>query len=75
MKSYEAFKKYEVEAISINDFLEKYSKQFILDRGQEHHEARVKSCQEDILKYVFTFITHQNSKTGENVSYYPNKQI
>ena len=68
--SYETFKKYEVEATSINDFLKRYSKQFILDRGQEHHEARVKSCQEDIAKYGFTFITHHNSKTGENVAYY-----
>jgi len=74
MTSFEAFKKYEVEATSIDDFLQRYSKQFILNRGQEHHEVRVKSCQEDIEKYGFTFITHHNSKTGENVSYYP-KQL
>ena len=67
-----SFKKYEVKANSLDDFLRTYTKQSILVRGQEHHEARLESHQEDIEKYGYTFITHHDSRTGEIVSYYLN---
>lgn len=74
--SYESFKKYVVEASSLEEFLEKYTKHDRhAGRGPEYVNARTKSHQEDIDKYGFTFITHHNSKSGETVSYYPQNII
>ena len=67
-----SFRKYEVKANSLDDFLKTYTKQSVINRGQEHHEARLESHQKDIEKYGYTFITHHDSRTGEIVSYYPN---
>lgn len=70
--SYEVFKKYAVSANSLEDFLEKYTKHDRhAGRGEDYVFIRIKSHQEDIDKYGFTFITHHDSKTGETVSYYP----
>lgn len=74
MNCYDTFKKYEVQADNLVDFLEKYSKAGRhSERGSDYVKARIKSHQEDIDKYGFTFITHHDSKCGECVSYYPNK--
>ena len=71
-RSYELFKKYAVEANSIEDFLERYTKPSRhWERGAEYVAARIKSHQEDIEKEGFTFITHHDSKSGETVAYYP----
>jgi hypothetical protein len=68
---YEAFKKYQVEADSIEDFHNKYHKpQRYTDRGKEYMECVIKTGYEDMEKYGYTFITHHDSKTGETVSYY-----
>lgn len=68
---YEAFKKYKVEADSLEDFLKRYTKHAHHEaRGKEYVEARIKSHQEDLDKYGFTFITHHSSVIGEHVSYY-----
>lgn len=70
--SYETFKKYEVEASNLEEFLQQYTKpRDHEERGQEYVKARIKSHQEDINKFGFTFITHHASKTGEVVSWYP----
>ena len=72
VSSYDAFKKYSVHAESLEDFLEKYTKhERHAGRGPEYVAVRIKSHQEDIDKYGFTFITHHDSKTGETVAYYP----
>jgi hypothetical protein len=73
MKPYNySFKKYQVEAESLSDFLERYTKPSRhSERGEEYVKARIASHQEDIDKYGFTFITHHDSKSGETVAYYP----
>lgn len=66
------FRKYQVQASSLVDFLECYTKPSAhSDRGEEYVAARIVSHQQDIEKYGYTFITHYDSKTGEIVSYYP----
>lgn len=72
---YEAFRKYQVCANSLVEFLEKYTKPSAHAlRGTDYVTNRIKSHQEDIAKYGFTFITHHDSITGENVSFYPNEK-
>jgi transposase len=67
----EAFKKYKVEANSIEDFLKRYTKPSRNEqRPIDYQEARIKSHTEDLQKYGYTFITHHDSITGECVSYY-----
>jgi hypothetical protein len=69
--SYEMFKKYEVNADSVEDFLAKYTKrEQHSGRGKEYVEARIKSHKDDILKYGYTIITRHDSVTGDIVSYY-----
>ncbi len=71
MTSYESFKKYEVKADSLEDFLKRYTKYDRHEgRGKEYVECRIKSHREDMDKYGFTFITHHDSVTGRTVSYY-----
>lgn len=73
--SCESFKKYTVQADSIEDFIERYGKpKQYRERGPEYMEACIASHKEHLAKFGFDFITHHDSKTGEIVSYYPNKQ-
>lgn len=73
MTLYEKFKKYEVSADSVEDFLEKYTKHDRHQgRGQDYVNCRIKSHRKELEKYGYTFITHHDSKTGETVSYYEN---
>lgn len=68
---YEAFKKYQVEAVSLENFLEQYTKRDRHSaRGKEYAQTRIESHQKDLEKYGFTFITHHDSVTGEIVAYY-----
>lgn len=68
---YEAFKKYQVEAENVVDFLERYTKRDRHSvRGKEYVQARIESHQKDIEKYGFTFITSHDSVTGDIVAYY-----
>jgi hypothetical protein len=70
--TYNLFKKYAVEANSLEEFLEKHTKHSRhAGRGSEYVAIRIASHQEDIDKYGFTFITHHDSKSGEIVAYYP----
>lgn len=67
----EVFRKYEVEADSVEDFLKRYTKPSRNEqRCDDYQEARIKSHTEDLVKYGYTFITHHDSVTGECVSYY-----
>lgn len=72
--SFENFKKYEVNADNLEEFLKRYTKHDRHEgRGEEYVKCRIKSHQEDLNKYGFTFITHHDSVTGETVSWYGNK--
>lgn len=67
----ELFKKYEVPAKNIEDFLKKYTKYSRHEgRGNKYAEARIKSHSEDFSKYGFCLITHHDSVTGDHVAYY-----
>ena len=71
MSLYEKFKKYEVMADNVEDFLEKYTKyNRHRGRGLDYVKCRINSHKEELEKYGYTFITHHDSKTGEVVSYY-----
>lgn len=50
---YNIFKKYEVKADSVKDFLMRYYKK---DRYQGHEEGLLKSYEEEFQKYGYTFI-------------------
>lgn len=68
---YEAFKKYAVHADSVEDFLKRYTKHSRhYGIGEEFTQARIESHKTHLEKYGFTFITHHDSVTGDNVSYY-----
>lgn len=66
---YNIFKKYEVKADSVKDFLEKYYKK---DRYKGHEEELLKSYTEEFKKEGFCFISHHDSITGECVAWYGN---
>jgi len=68
----EHWRQYAVQANNLEEFLEKYTKPSRhWERGAEYVAARIKSHQEDIGKYGFTFITHHDSKSGETVAWFP----
>ncbi len=67
----EIYKKYEVKADSVADFLERYTKtDRHSGRGEEYVQCRIQSHTESLEKLGYTIITHHDSKTGEVVSYY-----
>ena len=62
---YESFKKYQVEAESVADFIARYYRpERITDTLVESNEAHVK-------EYGFTFISNYDSINGSVASYYP----
>lgn len=64
----EKFRKYEAKDVkTVEELLTKYSKTFNV-RGQEYHDALLKSHTEDLEKYGFDFVNRHDSKTGENVA-------
>lgn len=68
---FDTFKKYEVQANSIEDFILKYGKPSrYQERGNDYMNTCIQSHKDDLLKYGYDIITHHNSKTGETVSYY-----
>ena len=68
---FEKFKKYEVQADSIEDFIFKYGKPSrYQERGEEYMKVCIQSHKEDLLKCGYDIITHHDSKSGETVSYY-----
>lgn len=70
---YNSFKKYEVQANSISEFLKKYTRRERHEgRGQEYVDCRIQSHTEDLNKYRYTIISHHDSVTGDVVAYYGN---
>jgi Txe/YoeB family toxin of Txe-Axe toxin-antitoxin module len=74
--SYEEFKKYEVAADSIEDFLKRYTKPDRLEgRCQDYMKVRIESYTKEFQKDGFTFMSHHESITGRIVSYYGRKSL
>ena len=72
MSQYERMKKYAVQANSVEDFLQRYTKPNRHEgRGQEYVTARIQSYKDEIAKYGYAFMTHHESKSGEYVTWYP----
>ena len=68
---YEAFKKYEVKADSLQEFCEKYHRRGAYhDRGEEYMQVDYESHKQDMERNGFTIIPHGSSATGYHVSYY-----
>lgn len=68
---FEHFKKYRVEANSVEDFLNKYHKQSsYTGQGKEYAKCILESYKEEHYKNGFCFISHHDSNTGEVVAYY-----
>lgn len=72
MDLYEHMKQYQVQASTLEEFLEAYTKRHQHSgRGAEYVKTRIQSHQADINKYGYTFITHHDSNTGTIASWYP----
>lgn len=71
---YDVFKKYEVQADSLGDFLKRYTKRDRHEaRGAEYVKFRIESHIKELNNNGYTFITRHDSVTSEIVSYYGNK--
>ena len=67
----EIMRKYQVNAESVEEFCNRYyQKRAYTDRGSEYVQVVLKTAHEDLEKYGYCFITHHDSITGENVTYY-----
>ena len=72
---YEYYKKYAVQADSVDDYLKRYTNYNNFAQEIAPHNERVKSCQEEIEAYGFCYMTKYMSITGQPVTYYPELQI
>ena len=71
MSLFEKFKKYAVQADSIEDFCLKYHRRSAYhDRGKDYMEADLESHKEEFEKYGYTIIPSSSTTTGDIVSYY-----
>ena len=67
---YEYYKKYRVDAESVDDFLRRYTN---CNAHQEiaPHKVRLESYAEELKRYGFCYMTKSMSVTGQPVTYYP----
>ncbi|WP_430510879.1 hypothetical protein [Gottfriedia solisilvae] len=69
--TYSLFKKYQVAAQNVSDFLNKYYKQErFTGRGEEYANSLIESNEKDLKEYGFCCISKHDSVTGEIVSFY-----
>lgn len=67
----ERFKKYEVKADSVADFIDRYGKRDrYAGRGEDYLNTVIASHTSDLAQYGYTIISHHDSVTGEIVSFY-----
>lgn len=68
---YETFKRCQVYAADVGDFLHRYMKpeRYAL-RGSEYMAAVLQSARDDLNKYGYVIISRHDSITGEVVSFY-----
>ena len=70
--AYESFKKYQVEAKSVEDFLQKFYKpQRYTGRGLDYATILLHSYETDVKEQGFCIISHHDNVTGRVVAYYP----
>lgn len=73
--TYESFKKYQVEADNIEDFLNRFYKpDRYTGRGEVYTDTLLRSRQLDVQADGFTWISRHDSITGRCVSYYENRK-
>lgn len=66
-----AFKKYAVEADSLEDFCDRYHRSVAYhDRGAEYMKVDYEDHKKEMERDGFTFIPMHDSTTGRVVSYY-----
>lgn len=71
MSIYEKMKKYQVQAESVEDFKQRYTKpDRYQKRGSEYVAAVLKSAHKDMERFGYTIISRHDSVTGEIVAYY-----
>lgn len=73
LEQYEHYKKYKVQAESIDDFLRRYTNYNSLSVQVAPHEVRLKSYMDEYQKCGFCYMTKFMSITGQPVTYYPNE--
>ena len=67
---YEYYKKYQVKAKSVDDFLKRYTNYNNSHQQIAPHEDRLKSYQEELEEKGFCYMTKFMSITGRPVTYY-----
>ena len=66
-----SFRKYEVRAANIEDFLARFTKhERHFGRGADYVKERIKSYENEFKNMGFCFMSRHESITGEIVSYY-----
>ena len=71
MNIYEKMKKYQVQAESVEDFRQRYTKpERYQSLGSEYVADVLESAHKDMERYGFTIISHHDSVTGDVVAYY-----
>ncbi|NBI07631.1 hypothetical protein [Senegalia massiliensis] len=69
--SYKTFKKYEVKAESLIDFMNTYYKRDrFYGRGKEYAKSLINSYKQELNQNGYVFISQHDNITGEVVSYY-----
>ena len=69
---FESWKKYQVKADSVEDFLHRYYKPIrYTGRGADYAAILLESYRNDVNKQGFCIISHHDNVTGEVVAYYP----
>lgn len=68
---YEYYKKYQVEATSVDDFLKRYTNYNNTHQEIPPHQCRLESYNEELKQYGFCYMTKFMSITGQPVTYYP----
>jgi hypothetical protein len=72
---FESFKKYEVQANSVADFLQRFYKaDRYHGRGKEYAAVLLTSHEADFAAEGFDIISHHDSVTGNVVSFYGSKK-
>jgi D-tyrosyl-tRNA(Tyr) deacylase len=70
-RTFESFKKYRVEADSVEDFLKKYYKASrYTEQGEQYAASLLESYKADFESDGFVFVSRHDSRSGEVVSFY-----
>jgi hypothetical protein len=68
---YDAMRKYEVAAASVEDFCDRYHRRDMFhDRGVDYMAVDIAEHKDELARCGFTIIPRGTSVTGDTVSYY-----